>query len=59
MQKTPRELKIPVAPHVNAQQPVYNPGQASPLLPALSQPHIRGLTGLESLWMLARPVGNA
>lgn len=59
MQKMPRELKIPVAPHVSAQQPVYNPGQASLLLPGLSQPHIRGLTGLESLWMLARPVGNA
>lgn len=33
MQKMPRELKIPMAPHVSAQQPVYNPGQASLLLP--------------------------
>lgn len=59
MQKMPWELKIPVAPHVGAQQPIYNPRQASPPLPGLSQPHIRGLTSLESLWMLARPVGNA
>lgn len=53
----PWEPKIPLA-HVSAQQPIYNPGQASPLLPSLSQPHSRGLTSLESLWMLARPPGD-
>lgn len=57
MQKMPWEPKIPLV-HVSPQQPIYNPGQASPWLPGLSQAHIRGLTSLESLWMLARPAGN-